>query len=161
MLGALHILMRVPVSLQFNGWDPAPGTRVQGKLVNYLTTSGLNSQEVIGGPLLWSPKVKAGHRPTFLAVVQYVNLGSDPSGNDQCGGDRSHPPPIRLLTIWLAAVSMSSLTLVTIRPSKEQNKRETIEGPGIQQIPTEASFTNLFSQHWEEEALGLRLPLCC
>ena len=93
---------------------------------------------------MWSPKVKAGHRPTFLAVVQYVNLGSDPSGNDQCGGDRSHPPPIRLLTIWLAAVSMSSLTLVTIRPSKEQNKRETIEGPGIQQIPTEARFTNLF-----------------
>ena len=37
-------------------------------------------------------------------MVQYVNPGSDPSGNDQCGGDRSHlASSIPLLTIWLPA----------------------------------------------------------
>ena len=72
-----------------NGWDQnAPGARISreiGQLFDKQWAS--RSQEVIRRPLLRRP-LNAGR--TFLAVVQYVNPGSDPSGNDQGGGDRSH-----------------------------------------------------------------------
>ena len=121
--------MRVPVSLQWLG----PGPRHQnpreiGQLFdNQWAQSPRKSSE---GHFCGDPKPKQ-QRPIgrqFLAVVQYVNPGSDPSGNEQCGGDRSHlASSITLLTIWPArrpAVSMSSLKMVTISPSKEQNKPE-------------------------------------
>ena len=104
--------MRAPVSLQWLG----PGPRHQnpreiGQLFdNQWAQSPRKSSE---GHFCGDPKPKQ-QRPMgrrFLAVVQYVNPGSDPSGNEQCGGDRSHlASSITLLTIQCGSVVVQPKT---------------------------------------------------